>query len=182
MPPTRSPLWSSAEAPGPSGAMEQTTAFLCRFLQAAARLPALASGAGPLPSVPLPLALLLPGHSRPLRPPGFCPGLRPSGWLWSRGLAGQLRRIHSTCTHRCLRGSSCLVWVDSRRRLKERSRSLQKGQSSPTADDSAQSCSPGPPSPVLCPPVPYRLEADEITVPLCFRVNDAPFLLLSLEN
>lgn len=32
------------------------------------------------------------------------------------------------------------------------------------------------------PLVPYRLEADEVTVPLCFRVNDAAFLLLSLEN
>lgn len=39
----------------------------------------------------------------------------------------------------------------------------------------------GPPR-QLSAPVPYRLEADEVTVPLCFRVNDAPFLLLSLEN
>lgn len=34
----------------------------------------------------------------------------------------------------------------------------------------------------LSTPVPYRLEADEVTVPLCLRVNDAPFLLLPLEN
>lgn len=27
-----------------------------------------------------------------------------------------------------------------------------------------------------------RLEADEIPVPLCLRVDDSPFLLLSLEN
>lgn len=32
------------------------------------------------------------------------------------------------------------------------------------------------------PPVPYRLEADEISVPLCLRVDDSPFLLLFLEN
>lgn len=31
-------------------------------------------------------------------------------------------------------------------------------------------------------PVPYRLEADKVTVPLRFRVNDSPLLLLSLEN
>lgn len=31
-------------------------------------------------------------------------------------------------------------------------------------------------------PVPYRLEADEVSVPLCLGVDDSPFLLLSLEN
>lgn len=151
VPPTRSPLWSPAKAPGPPGAMEQMTGFLCWFLQAAARLPALASGAWPLPSVPLPLALLLPGHSRPLRPPGFCPGLWRPGWLWSRGLAGWLGHVHSACTHRWLRGSSCLAWINSSWRLKERSHWLRKGQGSATADDGARSCSPGPPSPALCP-------------------------------
>lgn len=32
------------------------------------------------------------------------------------------------------------------------------------------------------PTVPYRLEADEISVPLCLGIDDSPFLLLSLEN
>lgn len=170
-------LWPLAGDPGLPGAVEGMTGFLSRFLRATAQLPAPASGAWPLPPVPLPLAQLLSGHSRPLRLPGFHPGLCGPSWLGSRGLAGRLGHVRSTGTHRQLRG--CLAWIHSSWRLKERSHPLRKGQGRPTADGSAAAQSPLSSS---LSPVPYRLEADEVSVPLCLGVDDSPFLLLSLEN
>lgn len=171
MPPARPPLWSPTEAPGCSGAVELLTGFLGCLLGAAARLPARAFGARPLPSVPFPPALGLPRRRRPLGLRRCCPG-----WLRGRGLAGCLGRIHGARTHQ-LGGSGCLAWISGNWRLKERSQEVRKGRGG-----SRSRCCLALQLSRSLPSVPYRLEADEVAVPLRFGVDDAPFLLLSLEN